>query len=67
VRWNQVREWRNRAEVLRRTAEDFGLPSARDGLIEAAESYERMADEMERKLKTLAGGIGRGALIPTFW
>jgi hypothetical protein len=53
VRWNQVKEWRNRAEVLRRTAEDFGLPSARDGLIEAAESYERMADELERKLKTL--------------
>jgi hypothetical protein len=53
ARWEQVKEWRNRAEGLRRVAEDFGLPSTRDGLMEAAESYERMADELERKLKTL--------------
>jgi len=53
ARWKQVMEWRDRAEGLRRAAEDFGLPSAHDGLIEAAEGYERMADELERKLKTL--------------
>jgi hypothetical protein len=53
ARWNQVREWRDRAEELRRAAEDFGLPLARDGLMEAAENYERMADELERKLTAL--------------
>jgi hypothetical protein len=57
ARWNQVREWRDRAEELRRAAEDFGLPLARDGLMEAAESYERMADALEQKLKSL--GIER--------
>jgi hypothetical protein len=53
ARWNQVKEWRDRAEELRRAADDFGLPSARDGLIGAAENYERMANELERKLTAL--------------
>jgi hypothetical protein len=53
ARWNQVREWRDRAEELRQAAEDFELPSARDGLLGAAEGYDRMADELEQKLKSL--------------
>jgi len=35
ARWNQVKEWRNRVGELRRAADDFGLPSARDGLVES--------------------------------
>jgi hypothetical protein len=50
-RWQDVKAWRDRAEKLRRTADNFTLPSATNGLLDAARKYERMADDLERKLK----------------
>jgi hypothetical protein len=52
--WLQVREWRYRADRLRQAAEEMDIPSARDGLIRAAESYERMASELEQQLNQQA-------------
>lgn len=50
-RWHEVKSWRERAEELRRIAEGFALPSAKDALLQSAQSYDRMADDLERKLK----------------
>jgi len=49
--WEEVRYWRRRAEELRGAAENLMTPSARDALINIAEKYERMAAELERRLK----------------
>ena len=50
ARWLQVREWRDRAEQLRQAAKQVAAPSARDGLLNAAEGYDRMATDLERSL-----------------
>jgi hypothetical protein len=50
-RWEEVKAWRERAKGLRRLAESVELPSAKDGLLQTARNYDRMADDLERKLK----------------
>ena len=47
ARWLQIRELRDRADGLRQSAESMSIPSARDGMIRAAERYDRLAAEME--------------------
>ncbi len=49
-RRSQVRVWRMRAEELRSTAEQFGVPSAQDSLRRAAANYDKMADHAEALL-----------------
>lgn len=52
ARWLQVRECRDRAEQLRQAAaEQVVAPSARNGLLKAADGYDRMAADLERKLR----------------
>jgi hypothetical protein len=46
----RVQEWRRRAEELRAAAAHLGDPDARSGLLKAAESYDKMADELQQKL-----------------
>lgn len=46
----QVEEWRRRAEELRAAAASFTDADARAGLLRAAESYEKMAEELRRRL-----------------
>lgn len=57
-RWQQINDWRDRAAEISRMAQDTLVPSAKDELQLAARGYERMADELERKLK------GSGIQIP---
>lgn len=45
-----VRQWRDRAEELRRLAASIDIPSAKDGIERAAASYVRLADELEQSL-----------------
>jgi hypothetical protein len=49
-RWQQVKRWRDHAAELYHMAQDTLVPSAKDELQLAARGYERMADELERKL-----------------
>ena len=48
--WRQVEQWRERAEEIRAAADSFTVPSARQRMLMLAESYERLADEVERRL-----------------
>jgi hypothetical protein len=50
-RWEKIKTWRERAEELRRIAESFLVPSGQDALRRSAQGYDRMADDLERKLK----------------
>jgi hypothetical protein len=43
--------WRMRAEDIRATAEGFASPSAKETMLEVAQTYERMADDLESRLK----------------
>ena len=45
--------WRVRAAELQSIAEQFFIPSAQEGLLKAADSYERLADAGERSLALL--------------
>ena len=47
---DQIRQWRMRAEELRTTADQFGVPSAQDALRNAALNYLMMADNLEAQL-----------------
>ena len=40
--------WRKRAEELRRWAEEVHDPQAREGLLIAAEQWDKMASQQER-------------------
>jgi hypothetical protein len=46
----KIRRFRDRAEECRAHAAEMKDPDARAGLIQVAESYERMADAIEAKL-----------------
>jgi len=48
--WQRVKDWRQRAEELRRVADNLVSP-AKENILHSAEDYERMADELERNLK----------------
>jgi hypothetical protein len=48
---DHVEEWRIRAEEIRATAEGFGSRSARESMLGVAQTYERMADDLEGRLK----------------
>ncbi len=50
-RWKQIEQWRRRAEELRTVAENFAVPSAKDTMLNTARSYERLADDLERRLR----------------
>lgn len=49
--WEQVRLWRDRAAELRQVAKGFGVASARDGLLDVAQNYERLAGDLESRLR----------------
>ena len=46
----RITKWRARAEELRRTADGFATPSARDSLRKAAASYNKLANDGEAAL-----------------
>jgi hypothetical protein len=47
--------WRNRADEMRRIAEDLGvLPLARESMLRTAEEYDRLAAKAEKRLKASA-------------
>jgi hypothetical protein len=46
----KIRRFRDRADECRAHAAEMKDPEARAGLIQVAESYERMADAIEAKL-----------------
>jgi hypothetical protein len=48
---DHVEEWRIRAEEIRATAEGFASRSAREAMLDVAQTYERMADDLEGRLK----------------
>ncbi len=50
--WKQIEEWRRRAEEIRTVADDFSVPSATDMIRNTARSYERLADDLERRLRS---------------
>jgi hypothetical protein len=58
--WEQVAVWRNRAADLRRLAERFAVPSAQDTLRQTAAYYERLASELEERLRNTADGREAG-------
>jgi hypothetical protein len=45
-----VAQWRNRAGEIRRVADAFAVPSARDTMLRIAQTYERKADDLEKEL-----------------
>jgi|GEM_PF-4682744 len=47
----KIRRFRDRAEECRAHAAQMSDPDARTGLIQVAESYERMVDAIEAKLR----------------
>jgi hypothetical protein len=49
--WEQVEQWRKRADDLRRLAERFEVPSASDTLRDTALYYDRLADELAERLE----------------
>ena len=53
--WEKVRSWRGRTEELRQAAGAMAIPSRRDGLLQVADDYERMAADLEQELK--ASGV----------
>ena len=48
---DHVEEWRLRADEIRATAEGFASRSAREAMLDVAQTYERMADDLESRLK----------------
>jgi hypothetical protein len=50
-RWEEVKAWRERAKGLQRLAESVELSSAKEGLLQTARNYDRMADDLERRLR----------------
>ncbi len=50
-RWRQVEGWRRRAEEIRTAAESFAVPSAKETMLRVARNYERLADDLERRLR----------------
>ena len=46
-----VEEWRMRAEEIRATADGFASSSAKEAMLGVAQTYERMADDLENRLK----------------
>lgn len=47
----RIRFWRARAEELRTTASEFKDPTAKKGLLDAADSYDEMADRSESEIQ----------------
>ena len=45
----QAHRWRQKAEELRTQADQMKNPFARQSLVRMAETYERLADELERR------------------
>jgi hypothetical protein len=45
----QVRRWRQKAEELRTEADQMKNPFARQSLVRMAQTYERLADDYEKK------------------
>jgi hypothetical protein len=54
----RIRDWRMRAEELRVVAENMEDPVARRGMLNAAATYQAMADEAEAAARaaTRSGG-----------
>jgi hypothetical protein len=46
----RVRQWRERANELRRAAEETKDADVRTGLLRAASSYQQMAEDLEERL-----------------
>jgi hypothetical protein len=52
---DQIRRWRDRADELRAQAEAFKSVSAKEKMLVAADSLDRLAAEREVWIKKLAG------------
>ncbi len=50
-RSKQIEQWRRRAEEIRTVAENFVVPSAKDTMLKLARTYERLAGDLERRLR----------------
>jgi hypothetical protein len=48
--WDDIRQWRARAEEIRTVADQFSVPSAKDTMQRLAATYERLAAEAEARL-----------------
>jgi hypothetical protein len=55
----RIAHYREQAEQYRQWAEDESVPEARDGLLDMARQYERLATELEGR------AVARGALTPS--
>jgi hypothetical protein len=55
----RIAHYREQAAQYRQWAEDESVPEARDGLLDMARQYERLARELE------ARAVTRGALSPS--
>jgi len=53
--WDDVRRWRSRAEAVRRLADGFGNRESRKTLLEVAENYDKLANNLEARLNRMAG------------
>jgi len=57
----RIKRWRDRAEELRTTAQQFSHPSAQSSLRMAADNYDRLADRAEKQCAgTTTGAIPLG-------
>ncbi len=50
-RRRQVEQWRRRAEEIRAVADNFAVPSAKETMLNVARNYERLAEDLERRLR----------------
>jgi hypothetical protein len=48
---DHVGTWRARAEEIRAKAENYISQEAKEGMLNAARTYELLADELEKNLK----------------
>lgn len=53
----RIQNWRQRAEELRSAAENMRDPAARRGMLNAAASYDAMAEEAETNEQPAAGTV----------
>lgn len=57
VQLEQVHRWRMKAEELRTGAGQMKNPSARASFLRMAETYDRVAENYENKLRAAGAGI----------
>ena len=55
----RIAHYRQQAGQFRRWAEEENLPEARDGLLDMAKQYERLASELEARSHRRYGGNDR--------